>query len=100
MFLAIIFKDKVVVTHNPLAYLTLIFYALGNIVVPTLINIGFKNFDLNLGSIVLASQLIFVIFLSLFSLGEIPTISEIIGIVTVIVAITLSKVEFKNLQIN
>lgn len=53
---------------------------------------GFQNFDLNLGSIVLASELIFSLIISAIFLGEFPTVNEIIGGILIMTAIVLINI--------
>lgn len=71
----------------------LVIYAVGMVFVQILLFVGFKNFNLNLGSIVLASQLIFVLIIGIVILKEIPTSTEIIGATVISLSIVLSKID-------
>jgi len=71
------------------ASIILIVFALGLILVQILYFIGFKNFNLNLGSIVLASQLIFVQFIGVLVFREVPTLNEGVGSMLVLMSIIL-----------
>lgn len=96
LIITLIISDKVVIPHSLLPMLVIILYGFGNIVFPTLLNIGFKNFNLNLGSIVLASQLIFITILGIVILKEIPTLTEILASFFVAIAIVLSNFKIKS----
>lgn len=52
---------------------------------------GFQNFDLNLGSIVLAAELLFSLALGWFFYKEIPTANETVGGVFIALAVVLSS---------
>jgi drug/metabolite transporter (DMT)-like permease len=69
-------------------------FGIGLVVIQALLFIGFKNFKLNLGSIVLASQLIFVQGIGIFIIHEIPTFLEIISSILILIAIVLSNINF------
>jgi len=91
LLLAFATRSLYVVDWNIQASIILFFYATGNIIVQYLLFIGLKNFDLNLSSIVLASQLVFVVIVGMIFLKELPTQSELIGAILVSAAIVLSK---------
>lgn len=76
----------------------LLIYGIGNVIVQILLYVGFANFKLNLGSVVLASQLVFVQILGIFILREIPTTSETFGSLAIIIAIMLSNLDFNFLN--
>ena len=84
-------KSFYLTNWNLQASIILFFYATGNILVQYLLFIGLKNFNLNLSSIVLASQLVFVVIVGIFFLGEFPTQNELFGAILVSVAIMLSN---------
>lgn len=91
LFLAIGSHSFYLIDWNVQASIVLFFYATGNIVVQYLLFIGLKNFDLNLSSIVLASQLVFVVIVGMVFLKELPTQSELLGALLVSAAIVMSK---------
>jgi drug/metabolite transporter (DMT)-like permease len=55
---------------------------------------GFQNFNLNIGSIVVSSELIFGPIFALILLNENLTQNEIIGSILVIAAIIVSNISF------
>ncbi len=71
----------------------LVIYAIGMVFIQTLLFIGFKNFNLNLGSIVLASQLVFVLIIGIIILKEMPTSTELMGAIAISGAIVFSKLD-------
>ncbi|KKQ35471.1 MAG: hypothetical protein US52_C0024G0005 [candidate division WS6 bacterium GW2011_GWA2_37_6] len=74
----------------------LIIYGIGMVIIQTLLFIGFKNFPLNLGSIVLASQLFFVEFVGIFVFKEMPSLTELVGSLFVILAIIMSNLKIRS----
>lgn len=74
-------------------YILVLIYSLFMVIFQILLFVGFQNFNLNLGSIVLASQLIFVQILGMFLLNEFPTTCELIGMLFVLIAIILSSLK-------
>lgn len=54
---------------------------------------GFQNFDLNLGSVVLASELVFSLIISASLLHEYPTINEVVGGIIIFAAIILINIK-------
>jgi chloramphenicol-sensitive protein RarD len=71
------------------------FFGVGLVIIQILLFIGFANFKLNLGSVVLASQLVFVQAIGIFILHEIPTTTEILGSLAIIIAIIISNIDFE-----
>ena len=59
--------------------------------------VGFQNYDLNLGSIVLAAELIFASLFGYFLFQESLTTTEIIGSVCILLAIVVPNLQFKKL---
>lgn len=89
-------------TRQPLTtwgFIVLFIYAVGNIIVPSLLRYGFMHFNLDLGSVVLASQLIFVILLGVAFLNEVPTHRELMASIFVLAAVSLSKLEMRTLAL-
>lgn len=81
----------------PVPILTLLIFGISLVIIQVLLFSGFKNFPLNIGSIVLASQLIFIEIIGVIFLKEIPTMLELLGSLTIILAIVLSNL---NLEVN
>lgn len=103
IFVAIVFG---VLSHQPFlpttitsisvsAIITLILFGLSIIAVSYLTLIGFGNFDLNFGTIVLASELIFSVILGYLLYHEVLTFNEIIGAIFVGAAIILANIPKK-----
>ena len=59
---------------------------------------GFQHFDLNLGAIVLSSELFFTILFALFIFGELSATSEVIGAICIVLAITLLHVHYRSID--
>ena len=75
----------------------LIIFSLGQVLLQVLLFIGFQNFNLNIGSIVLASQMVFALLIGILILNEPSTMAEIIGSVFVATAVVLSNLEINRL---
>ena len=71
---------------------------LGILLVATsyLIILGFQNFDLNLGTIVMSTELVFAPVLAILFFREIPTLYEIIGGICIIIAVIIPNISFSN----
>lgn len=63
-----------------------------------LLLIGFSNFDLNLGTIVLASELAFASIFGFLFYKEIPTFNETIAIVFISFSVVLANLNFKKIK--
>lgn len=74
-------------------YIFVLIYGLFMVIFQILLFVGFRNFNLNLGSVVLASQLIFVQILGMFLLDEFPTTYELVGTLLVSIAIIISSLK-------
>ena len=59
--------------------------------------IGFNNFDLNLGTIVLSSELLFASIFGYLIYKEVPTINELIGCGLIAFSVIISHVNFKKI---
>jgi len=97
LLLAIIFKEFKTDLWTFNTYTLLLIFGIGLVLIQFLLFTGFENFKLNLGSIVLASQLVFAQIIGIFVLHEIPTFTELIGCACIIIAIILSNLPKKNL---
>ncbi|KKQ24251.1 MAG: Permease [Candidatus Roizmanbacteria bacterium GW2011_GWC2_37_13] len=71
-------------------------FGLGLVLIQILLFVGLSNFRLNLGSIVLASQLIFVLLIAIFVFKEIPTLLEVLGAFFIGISVFLSNIQIKN----
>ncbi|PJA23374.1 hypothetical protein COX59_00210 [Candidatus Beckwithbacteria bacterium CG_4_10_14_0_2_um_filter_47_25] len=81
----------------PVSITTLIVFGIGLVIIQILLFTGFKNFQLNIGSIVLASQLIFIEIIGVIFLKEIPTSFELLGSIIIILAIVLSNLRLRKI---
>lgn len=97
--LSYFFKEYLInnLTITPLFYLFI--FGLGLTLIQLLLFAGFKNFPLNLGSIVLASQLLFIEIVGIFFLKEIPTLMEMAGSAAILIAVFVSNYRFKSLNL-
>lgn len=76
-----------------------ILFAVLLLVVGNLLLYGFKNFDLNIGVIVLSSELLFSIIASALLLNEIPSLNEIIGALFIFIAVVIVNVRMEDLKL-
>ena len=67
----------------------LLLYSATNFAFAYLLLVGFQNFDLNLGSIVLSSELFFAILLGIIFYAEIPTPWQLTGSLLIMIAIVV-----------
>lgn len=58
-----------------------------------LCTVGFQNFDLNLGTIVMSSEMIFTVIFGMIVFAEFPTILEIIGGIFISLSIVISNLK-------
>ncbi|HEX7017549.1 MAG TPA: DMT family transporter [Patescibacteria group bacterium] len=70
-----------------------IWYGLMLIAVNYLLLYAFSNFDLNLGTIVLSSELFFAVMLAFLIFGETTTAQELMGAIVIFMATTLAGVD-------
>lgn len=75
----------------------LLLFGVALVLIQVLLFNGFSNFKLNLGSIVLASQLVFVELIGIIILHEIPTTIEIIGSIAISISVILSNIDINNI---
>jgi len=79
--------------------LILLFFGFILVFVNYLLLKGFGNFDLGLGTIVLASEIFFSIIFGLLLLGEKPTLNEFIGGVFIMIAVVIPNIKSAKLRI-
>lgn len=95
--IAYLFKE---LSHNQWVFNSvsqLLLFGVALILIQVLLFNGFSNFKLNLGSIVLASQLVFVELIGILILHEIPTTIEIIGSIAITISVILSNININNI---
>lgn len=64
-----------------------------------LLNYGFNHFDLNLGTIVISSELFFASMFGFLFYGELPLLNEIHGGLLVLCAVVVANLDFEKLKI-
>jgi drug/metabolite transporter (DMT)-like permease len=70
-------------------------YGFFSIAVAFLTLVGFQDFDLNLGTIVLSSELFFATIAGLLLFHEYPTQNEVTGSALIILAIIILNIKWK-----
>jgi drug/metabolite transporter (DMT)-like permease len=58
-----------------------------------LCTVGFQNFDLNLGTIVMSSEMIFTVIFGMIAFAEFPTLLEVIGGIFISLSIVISNLK-------
>jgi len=80
---------------RPEIFLLASIFGVSMVFIQFLLFIGFDNLNLSLGSIVLASQLVFVQIFGVLLLNEFPTVNELMGMIVILIAIILTNLESK-----
>lgn len=80
---------------SPYIFIIGLLFGLGLLVNNYLMLIGFGNFDLNLGTIILSSELLFASFFGYLFYKEVPTLNELIGGGLIAFAIIIVHLNFK-----
>ncbi len=78
---------------SPLSWIVGGIFGLSLVVISLLTLIGFSKFDLNLGTIVLSSELFFASIFGLLIFGEKATITELVGGTLILIATALANLE-------
>jgi len=81
----------------PLSILAVIIFAVLQIGLGNLLLFGFQHFDVNVGTVILATELFFASLLGFLLFKEIPTSKEILGGILIFAASIISTVDFKTL---
>lgn len=98
--LALFTHGTQIINWNLYASVILFLFVILNVAAQYLLFVGLKNFDLNLSSVVLASQLLFVLLVGAIFLKELPTTTELLASIIVLTAIILSKVNVPMLKLS
>jgi|GEM_PF-597387 len=77
--LMFIFNQTTIPTLSTTAWIAGIIFGLLLVAISYLTLVGFQNFDLNLGTVILSSELFFASVLALVFFGEVSSMAEIIG---------------------
>lgn len=91
--------EQMIISFSPLSLIFLLPYAAGLVGVGFLTLYGFKHFDLNLGTIIVAMELSFVTVFAYLFLGEIPTVLEIIGSLFLLAALITVNQSYRKIKI-
>lgn len=87
-------KQTLIPQVSPLSWLISIIFGMLIIAVNYLALIGFKGFDLNLGTVLLSSEMVFTPFIALLMFREMPSTQTIIG--GLLIAISIVVVNLAN----
>lgn len=77
------------------ALLILLIFGLCLALIGNLLNYGFANFDMNVGTIILSTELFFALIVNYLFLGESPLINEIIGGIFIFLAANIVGIDWK-----
>ncbi|MFA6081261.1 MAG: DMT family transporter [Patescibacteria group bacterium] len=80
---------------SPYIFIIGLLFGLGLLVNNYLMLIGFGNFDLNLGTIILSSELLFASIFGYLFYKEIPTVNEVIGSGLIAFSVIIAHLNFK-----
>lgn len=83
---------------TPIAWLVGIWFGLALISITWLTLVGFKNFDLNLGTIVISSELFFAVIIGYLLYQELPTAAEFVDSLIIMVAIILLNLNLDKIK--
>jgi drug/metabolite transporter (DMT)-like permease len=94
MALIMIFAKQSFTPHISLiSMFVVLIFGLLLMLVHFLCTVGFQNFDLNLGTIVMSSEMIFTVIFGMIVFAEFPTILEIIGGIFISLSIVISNLK-------
>lgn len=94
--LLILYQQTTIPALSGMTILYAVLFSLSIIAAAYSALIGFENFDLNLGTIVMSSELVFATILAFLLFQEIPAFNEVLGGLLIISAIIFSNYNFKN----
>jgi len=80
----------------PLSILAVIIFAILQIGLGNLLLYGFQHFDVNVGTVILATELFFASLLGFLLFKEVPTSKEILGGMLIFAASIISTIDFKS----
>jgi drug/metabolite transporter (DMT)-like permease len=87
--LLVLNRQEILPSVSPTSWLISVIFGLLIIAVNYLVLVGFRNFDLNLGTILLSSEMIFTPIFALIAFSEMPALQVIIGGVFIAASIVL-----------
>lgn len=100
LLLMFIFHQTALPTLSPIAWLIGLIFGLSLVAISYLTLVGFSNFDLNLGTIVLSTELFFAALLGYLIFKEAATLPQIVGGILLLLASGITNVseeQFRNL---
>lgn len=80
------------------AAVTLVIFGSCLALVGNLLNYGFANFDMNIGTIILSTELFFTLVVNYLFLGEIPLMNELIGGIFIFLAANIVGIDWKSFE--
>lgn len=96
--LAMIFSGEVMVKEIVfVSMLAVVIFAVFQIALNNLLLYGFQHFDVNIGTVILATELLFAAIIGFLFFKEIPTIKEVIGGGLIFIASVISVLNIKNI---
>jgi drug/metabolite transporter (DMT)-like permease len=95
MVLIMLFAKQSFIPHVSFGSIFIIFiFGFLLMLVHFLCTVGFQNFDLNLGTIVMSSEMIFTVIFGMIAFAEFPSVLEIIGGGLIAASIVISNLNF------
>ncbi len=85
-------------TVSIFSWIVLLIFGVLLVLMTYLTLVGFSNFDLNLGTVVVSSELFFGPFFAALIFSEFPTYPQIIGGILILIAIIVLNVNFKRVK--
>jgi drug/metabolite transporter (DMT)-like permease len=93
----VLFSDVIIKEVAVLPIVAMIIFAFLQIGLGNLLLYGFQHFDVNVGTVILATELFFATIIGFILFKEVPTSREIIGGVLIFIASILSTVDIKRM---
>lgn len=84
-------KETLPTALSGATFLTLSLFVSAALSAEYLTVLGFRNFDLYLGSIVMSLEIVFTIFVGMIFFGEVPTAAEFIGASLIILSVVITN---------
>jgi drug/metabolite transporter (DMT)-like permease len=95
---ALFVGETLIKTFNPLSLLVLIIFGVCLTLIGNLLTYGFNHFDVNIGTVVLSTELFFALIVNYFFLKEVPLPKEIIGGIMIFVAANVMGVDWNQFR--
>lgn len=101
-FLILVSNQSLLPPISPTAWVVGLVFGVALFLVNFLVNKGFSDFDLNLGTIVISSELLFSTLFAYLVFNEVPLINEVFGAIFIMMAVLTVNFKFslKNNQSN